>query len=401
MSTFSWKDVVRAEATPAKPRANAAASSTASSSSALRGSRVLVVDAGPLILGTAPLAALVLQHGFKLVSTQSVLGEVKDEKAKAYIASLPAAIEVKSATAEAAAAIEAFAAQTGDAGVLSGVDKGILALAYAMEKEVHGSVEHLKTKPDSVNTSSKRDGAATRLPGFGSWDDEDEVSGWITPSNVHSVGVTTEKVEDRKKEDEGKKEKGKEAEGAQKKAPENASKSSEALGGPMVACMTTDFAMQNVLLRMGLRVYGLDGLRLRHVKQWVMRCHGCFKVARPTRTSEFCEYCGNQTMQRVSVSVDSDGKKTYHVRSRPPPIRGTKYSLPAPKGGRAGNNMILSEDQLLEEERKAHKKKAKDIDLFDPDQAFFGKTSARSDIVVGFGRRNPNDRMQGRRRKKK
>ena len=45
-------------------------------------------------------------------------------------------------------------------------------------------------------------------------------------------------------------------------------------------CMTADFAMQNVLLQMGLNLIGLEGKRIEKVKNWVLRCHACFKYAK-------------------------------------------------------------------------------------------------------------------------
>ena len=42
-------------------------------------------------------------------------------------------------------------------------------------------------------------------------------------------------------------------------------------------CMTADFAMQNVLLQMGLNLVGLEGKRIEKIKTWVLRCHACFK----------------------------------------------------------------------------------------------------------------------------
>jgi RNA-binding protein NOB1 len=44
-----------------------------------------------------------------------------------------------------------------------------------------------------------------------------------------------------------------------------------------VACMTVDYAMQNVLLQMGLNLVGTEGRRIASVKSWVLRCHACFK----------------------------------------------------------------------------------------------------------------------------
>ena len=44
-----------------------------------------------------------------------------------------------------------------------------------------------------------------------------------------------------------------------------------------VGCMTTDFAMQNVLLQMGLNLVNVEGKRIEKLKTWVLRCHACFK----------------------------------------------------------------------------------------------------------------------------
>lgn len=43
------------------------------------------------------------------------------------------------------------------------------------------------------------------------------------------------------------------------------------------AVLTGDFAMQNVGIQMGLNVLGSGGKRVREVRTWVLRCHGCFK----------------------------------------------------------------------------------------------------------------------------
>lgn len=48
--------------------------------------------------------------------------------------------------------------------------------------------------------------------------------------------------------------------------------------GPLaVACMTADYAMQNVILHMGLNLVGLEGKKITNVKSWVLRCHACYK----------------------------------------------------------------------------------------------------------------------------
>ncbi|KAI1796189.1 Nin one binding Zn-ribbon like-domain-containing protein [Ganoderma leucocontextum] len=122
-----------------------------------------------------------------------------------------------------------------------------------------------------------------------------------------------------------------------------------------VGCMTADFAMQNVLLQMGLGLVGVEGKRIERVKSWVLRCHACFKICKDA-SRKFCPSCGNPTLLRASVTISSPNagpntpamqvhlKKNFQFKTR-----GTIYSIPAPKPGTAktgpGEGLILREDQ--------------------------------------------------------
>ncbi|TFK88939.1 hypothetical protein K466DRAFT_598227 [Polyporus arcularius HHB13444] len=123
----------------------------------------------------------------------------------------------------------------------------------------------------------------------------------------------------------------------------------------VVGCMTADFAMQNVLLQMGLGLVGVEGKRIERVKSWVLRCHACFKICKDS-SRKFCPSCGNPTLLRASVTISSPNagpntpamqvhlKKNFHFKTR-----GTIYSIPAPKPGSSktgpGEGLILREDQ--------------------------------------------------------
>ncbi|KAF9029768.1 Nin one binding Zn-ribbon like-domain-containing protein [Panaeolus papilionaceus] len=117
-------------------------------------------------------------------------------------------------------------------------------------------------------------------------------------------------------------------------------------------CMTADFAMQNVLLQMGLNLVGLEGKRIEKVKNWVLRCHACFK-----QLEKILPICGNPTLIRASVTISSPNASSsapvMQVHLKPNfqyKIRGTKYSIPLPKSGSAktgpGTGLILREDQV-------------------------------------------------------
>lgn len=103
-----------------------------------------------------------------------------------------------------------------------------------------------------------------------------------------------------------------------------------------VACATTDFAMQNVILQMNLELLTIDGVRVRRLKTWVTRCAACFTIygsnddKKKTGGRLFCDKCGSNTLQRIAASVDRNSgrlklhmKKNYQYNTR-----GSKFSLP-------------------------------------------------------------------------
>jgi len=162
-----------------------------------------------------------------------------------------------------------------------------------------------------------------------------------------------------------------------------------------VACITADYAMQNVLLQMGLQVLSIDGLLIREVRTFVLRCIACFKVTRDMDRL-FCPSCGNHSLRKVAYVVDAQGAPVLLLSNRPPSIRGTKYSIPQHKGGRHQPDMILREDQLPIQRRRRQE------DILDPDHLFLAPRKAMSKSpVVGPGRRNPNQskRRTGKRKK--
>jgi RNA-binding protein NOB1 len=87
--------------------------------------------------------------------------------------------------------------------------------------------------------------------------DEDDGEGeWITPSNI---AIHKSRALDLLPH------KGLKGKGGEEQVP---------IGS---GCMTADFAMQNVLLQMGLNLVSLEGKRIEKIKSWVLRCHACFK----------------------------------------------------------------------------------------------------------------------------
>jgi RNA-binding protein NOB1 len=154
-------------------------------------------------------------------------------------------------------------------------------------------------------------------------------------------------------------------------------------------------------------------------------------------SKKFCPSCGNPTLLRASVTISSGsgspGTSTMHVHLKKNfqyKIRGTIYSIPSPKPGSAkkgtGEGLILREDQIeyvrakkrndgkreREEQKMMKNIFTKNGDgavstgsWMDPDwmpgvmSASVGKREMNPTVdgsmpVIGYGRRNPNERKR-------
>ncbi|TYZ68275.1 hypothetical protein PybrP1_003424 [[Pythium] brassicae (nom. inval.)] len=174
--------------------------------------------------------------------------------------------------------------------------------------------------------------------------------------------------------------------------------------GVAVACITTDYSMQNVLLQIGLRLLSAEGMLIKRVKQWILKCIACFATSTEMERL-FCPKCGSHTMERVSYSLGPDGKMTFHTRAnRPVKLAGTKFSLPKPKGGRDGD-LLLREDQLMmgiwRQRQQQHKKVMSSAFGENVAHDLGVKAEKQTGIVVGYGRMNPNAQKGRERRGKK
>ena len=84
----------------------------------------------------------------------------------------------------------------------------------------------------------------------------------------------------------------------------------------------------------------------------------------------YCERSGNAALFSARISYGPEGRVQYGERKRHN-IRGTRFSLPAPKGGREGSarNPLLAEDELMMRKHLIRQgKKSKDkVDPFVPE----------------------------------
>ncbi|KAI9707575.1 MAG: Nin1 binding protein [Candelina mexicana] len=372
----------------------------------------IVLDAGP-ILKHEPAVSSLLAQSENLTTVPSVISEIRDPNARIRVqTTLLPFLTLRIPSQGSLKTVTDFARRTGDLQVLSRPDLQILALSYELECERNGGDWRLRRLPgqkglngsppkknaptfmgtaqatnptaipdaetnkleatqqglrqeyvaqvadpmdavvdaldgtnlaekspfNAVNCSSDSSKSAQRMEATQKTDDSDasDSEGWITPSNMkkHQARDTNGSI-----------------------APQK---------DPMtmqVATITTDFAMQNVLLQMNLNLLSPSLQRVKHLKTYILRCHACFEKTKDMQ-KQFCPRCGKPTLTRVACSTNQNGEFKIHLKKNMQwNTRGDRYSIPKPVSGSAngkvnvggggkgggkggwGHGLVLAEDQ--------------------------------------------------------
>ncbi|XP_051920176.1 RNA-binding protein NOB1 isoform X2 [Hippocampus zosterae] len=327
----------------------------------------VVADAGAF-LNKAPLQDI----GKTVYTPREVVDEIRDKATRKSLAFLPYRLNLQQPAARHVRFVTEFSKKTGDYPSLSSTDIKVLALTLQLEEE-HVGTGHLRKEPrcqvdvsdtrrhpeTPVNVAGfhfpsevcKREVRSTPQPpasppgtdagefnSFLFWrqtpapvdrhllalleddgtqevvgkddeeeeeedddvDDDDDGGGWITPSNIGQM-----KIE---------------------------SSDWTTAARVKVGCLTTDFAMQNVLIQMGLHVVSLNGMLIKQARNYILRCHACFTTT-SDMSKQFCPKCGNRTLKKVSVSVDEDGRVRMHFSSNPKVLNARGLRFAAAAGG--------------------------------------------------------------------
>ncbi|XP_004690478.1 PREDICTED: RNA-binding protein NOB1 [Condylura cristata] len=377
--------------------------------------------------------------GKNIYTIREVVSEIRDKATRRRLAVLPYELRFKEPFPEYVRLVTEFSKKTGDYPSLSATDIQVLALTYQLEAEFVG-VSHLKREPEKVKVSSSIQHPETplhvsgfHLPskpkppreterGHPEGKPEDlEFSSFLfwrnpLPNIDHELQeLLVDKDEDvpseeEEEEYEERQDEDSDGDGGGWITPSNVKQIQqewEQCAIPrdvQVGCVTTDFAMQNVLLQMGLHVLAVNGMLIREARSYILRCHGCFKTT-SDMSRIFCSHCGNKTLKKVSVTVSEDGTMHMHFSRNPKVLnpRGLRYSLPTPKGGKYAINPHLTEDQRFPQLRLSQKARQK-TDVFAPDYIAGVSPFVENDIssrsamlqvrdkTLGAGRRrlNPN-----------
>lgn len=402
----------------------------------------IILDAGP-ILKDDPSISTLLAKSEQLFTSSSIISEIRDFNARSRVeTTLVPFLTIRDPDVKSIKVVTEFARKTGDLVVLSKADISILALAYEIECEKNGGDWRLRKVPgqkaingpvpqraDSVSVSQSENLGMTRNAGVESikletqqghdvllddatvaetattpdgpsnsdpdkalstatsasqttdtspsteheandeltstpqaialaaksGSDTSDSEGWITPSNLKKHQVRDANAEI---------------------APVTEVKAMQ------VATITTDYAMQNVLLQMGLNLLSTSIQQVRHIRTYILRCYACFEKIKDM-TKQFCPRCGKPTLTRVSCSTNAKGEFQIHLKKNMQwNHRGDRYSVPKPTAGTAsgkvgrgkgggkggwGQELVLAEDQKEYVRAMQGESRRKEKDLMDED----------------------------------
>lgn len=250
-------------------------------------------------------------------TVDSVVDEIKDETTRRSLQVLPYEFALKEPTDDALKHVTEFSKKTGDFGILSQVDLKLIALTYQLYKENYDE-ELSKQLSEKIQIESLKSDKTT-LVGFFLAKDNNEKSSEKDLSESKSENDEDDNEEDDQVEDE-KNDDNYDDDGWVK--PSNIEKLKEKLNADeinlkdkqlKVACMTTDYAMQNVLFQLGIPVVSLDGLLIKKIRNYVMECSTCMKITYDL-SKQFCPKCGYKTLKRIIEVIDLNGNKKYFGR---------------------------------------------------------------------------------------
>ncbi|KAE9364434.1 D-site 20S pre-rRNA nuclease [Stipitochalara longipes BDJ] len=402
----------------------------------------IVLDAGPIIKNE-PSVSTLLGQAEALYTIPAVIDEIRDAVTRARIENtLLPFLKLRSPRPASIKVISDFARKTGDLEVLSRPDIHLMALAYELECERnHGDWRLRSTpgqkgpngvKPESLKNNATRETEEAVVETVKESEGEKaappETRGaWGT--SIPTAEATAESVKERLEnthislpetvevqestaeilspsaektaeapapsdpsveEVEASESEGSDDEGGwitpsnlkkhQERDANGAAKPSKAPPRMEVVTITSDYAMQNVLLRMNLNLMAPNLARIRQLKSWVLRCHACFYITKDM-SKQFCARCGKPTLLRTSCSTDKDGNFKVHLKKNMQwNTRGNVYSIPKPVAGTSngklvagggkggwGQSLILAEDQKEYLQAMTGARRNKEKDLMDED----------------------------------
>ena len=374
-----------------------------------------IKDLSYMILDTSffiKLTSLNLEKN-KYFTTQYIVNEIRDVKARDFYQLNKNFIQIKNPTKESIKQVSKFAKESNDLTYLSIADLSVMALAYETIKNL-GKLDKLNKKPlnykiipqeklmeeiQKKKNETKKINENKIENKIMNIDEDDDEEGWITPENLYTKldemnGIHEIKSKNIKKKEDEKIENintNKEM-----NIDENNNNEENKINDDInVYVNTADFTLQNVCMKMGIPILGVDGLRIRNIKNYILKCTVCYKFIFEI-DKKFCPYCGYPYLMKIGYNIFANGEIRINDRKPEPRKRGQIFDLPAPTTKKNGTVYILTEDQIP---KKGFNKRNVDIDkILENYESFKELPKHDSTIQInsskqykwGFPKMNPN-----------
>ena len=374
-----------------------------------------IKDLSYMILDTSffiKLTSLNLEKN-KYFTTQYIVNEIRDVKARDFYQLNKNFIQIKNPTKESIKQVSKFAKESNDLTYLSIADLSVMALAYETIKNM-GKLDKLNKKPlnykiipqeklmeeiQKKKNETKKINENKIENKIMNIDEDDDEEGWITPENLYTKldemnGIHEIKSKNIKKKEDEKIENintNKEM-----NIDENNNNEENKINDDInVYVNTADFTLQNVCMKMGIPILGVDGLRIRNIKNYILKCTVCYKFIFEI-DKKFCPYCGYPYLMKIGYNIFANGEIRINDRKPEPRKRGQIVDLPAPTTKKNGTVYILTEDQIP---KKGFNKRNVDIDkILENYESFKELPKHDSTIQInsskqykwGFPKMNPN-----------
>ena len=355
-------------------------------------------------------------------TTQYIVNEIRDPKARDFYQLNKNFIEIKNPTKDSIKKVSKFAKESNDLAYLSIADLSVMALAYETIKNI-GLIEKLNKKPlnytvidpekfqEQINKKKEKEKVEKKINednkiiNINEDDDEDD---WITPENLYTKldemnGI--HEIKNKKKKEDDKINVINNDNNIEMNIDNNDEdkKNKDEIN---VYVNTADFTLQNACMKMGIPILGVDGLRIRNIKNYILKCTVCYKFIFEI-DKKFCPYCGYPYLMKIGYNIYANGEMKINDRKPEPRKRGQIFDLPAPTTKKNGTVYILTEDQIP---KKGFNKKDLDINkILENYESFKELPKHDNNLQInsskqykwGFPKKNPNIPKKHYNKKKK
>ena len=348
----------------------------------------------------------------KYLTTQYIVNEIKDKKARDFYDLNKNFVEIKNPTKDSMRKVSKFAEESNDLTYLSIADLSVMALAYETIKNI-GKLDRLNKKPlnYNVNTEDKLMKEVNKKKNkkekenkindnkinennFDNFDNDDE-DGWITPENLYTKLDEMKGIHEENNTNNNNNKKNDDIE-EKEISTNNENKKDNKIGDiNNVFVNTGDFTLQNVCMKMGIPILGVDGLKVKNIKHYILKCTVCSKFIFEIDRL-FCDFCGYPYLMKIGYNIFANGEIRINDKKPEPRKRGQIFDLPTPTTKKNDTVYILSEDQIP---KKGFNKKDINIDKILENYENFKelpkhdneiKINSSKEYKWGFPKKNPN-----------